>query len=140
MSGLVFLDTNVFAYTFDVRVAAKRQRAEAILSAAFESGRVVISYQVVQECLNFLLRKLAKPMTQLEAQDYLEHVLMPLCKVYPSGALYSDAISIGSETGWSFYDSLIVASAASAGCDTLLTEDLQHGRAVRGVRIQNPFV
>ena len=41
---------------------------------------------------------------------------------------------------FSFYDALIVASAIAAGCDTLLTEDLQAGRRIAGMTIVNPFV
>jgi predicted nucleic acid-binding protein len=140
MTERSFLDTNIFAYTFDVRSAAKRERAQSLVTGALQSGRGVISYQVTQECLHFLLRKLAQPMSQEEAHGYLDQVLMPLCKVYPSASLYSEAISMAFQTGWTFYDSLIVSAAAEANCDVLITEDLQHGRIVRGVKIQNPFV
>ena len=57
----------------------------------------------------------------------------------PSAGLLSTALSIGSESGFSFYDSLIVAAAVEAECNVLLTEDLQHGRKIRGVEIRNPF-
>lgn len=64
---------------------------------------------------------------------------MPLCEVFPDPSLYSQALSISSETGFSFYDSLIVASAIAGECAILWTEDLQHGRRIRGVEIRNPF-
>jgi predicted nucleic acid-binding protein len=38
-----------------------------------------------------------------------------------------------------FYDALIVAAATEAGCGTLYTEDMQHGRAFGGLTIVNPF-
>ena len=41
--------------------------------------------------------------------------------------------------GFSFWDSLILEAASVSGCSTLLTEDLQHGRVIEGVRIENPF-
>ena len=41
--------------------------------------------------------------------------------------------------GLSFYDALIVAAAIEAGCDTLYSEDLQHGRTIAGLAIVNPF-
>src|SRR5947209_1314168 len=114
-----FLDTNIFAYTFDVRDAKKRRSAQELVSRALSSGEGVISYQVVQECLHFLLRKLVRPMTEAEAQSYLAEILMPLCRVFPSGALYSDAVSLSARNGWTFYDSLIVSAAVAAGCDVL---------------------
>jgi len=46
---------------------------------------------------------------------------------------------LASSHGFNFYDALIVASALAAGCDTLLTEDLQAGRKIEGLTIVNPF-
>jgi predicted nucleic acid-binding protein len=42
--------------------------------------------------------------------------------------------------GFSIWDGLIVAAAIEAKCSTLLTEDLQHGQVVDGLRIENPFL
>jgi predicted nucleic acid-binding protein len=67
-------------------------------------------------------------------------VLLPLCEVFPDASLYSSALSIAEETGWTFYDSLIVGAALAADCSVLLTEDLQHGRTIRGMEIRNPFL
>lgn len=39
----------------------------------------------------------------------------------------------------SFWDALILEAALKAGADRLLTEDLQHGQEIEGVRIENPF-
>ena len=133
-----FLDTNIFVYTFD-SAASKCAKARAIVSQALEDRRGVISYQVVQEFLNVATRKFAPPMQPSEAQRYLVRVLMPLCEVFPDSSIYSLALSISAEAGIGFYDALIVASATAAGCGRLLTEDLQHGRRIGGVEIQNPF-
>ena len=39
----------------------------------------------------------------------------------------------------SFWDSLILAAASSAGCSTVVSEDLNSGQIVLGVKVQNPF-
>ena len=52
---------------------------------------------------------------------------------------HTEAVSLARTHGFSFYDSLIVASALEAGYDTLLTEDLQAGRRIKGLTIVNPF-
>ena len=49
------------------------------------------------------------------------------------------AIDLSRLHSFSFWDALIVRTAAAAGCGLLLTEDLQHGQVVDGVRIENPF-
>jgi len=110
-----------------------------LVREALESHRGVISYQVVQEFLNVVTSKFQNPISAPDAQIYLTQVLMPLCEVYPDSALYVRALGIAEDDGISFYDSLIVASGLTAGCETLWTEDLQHGRQIQGIRIRNPF-
>lgn len=139
MSGRYFLDTNILVYTFDGRVAAKRDRCMALVERALDRGEGVVSYQVVQEFLSLATRKFARKFSREGLRTYLERVLLPLCEVYPGPELYRQALMIHVETGFSIYDSLIVAAADSAGCAILYSEDLQDGRDVRRVRISNPF-
>jgi predicted nucleic acid-binding protein len=40
----------------------------------------------------------------------------------------------------SFWDSLIIGAALASHAERLLSEDLQHGRVIKGMRIENPFV
>ncbi len=134
-----FLDTNIFVYTFDSGSAAKRARANELVSSALDTRLGVISYQVVQEFLNVATRKFAKPMHAPEAQLYLARVLMPLCEIVPDASLYSQALSLREETQLSFYDSLIVSSAIAGNCRILWTEDLQQGQRIGNLEIRNPF-
>lgn len=138
--GLFFLDTNVFVYSFDSSAPAKQQTARQLVQTALRGQRGVISTQVVQEFLNLALRKFRQPMTVSDARDYLRSVLIPLCQHYPSTAFYDRALLLKEETGYSWYDTLIVTAAVEAGCASLFSEDLQSGRVVRGVTIRNPFV
>lgn len=140
MSPAFFLDTNVFVYSFDSSQPRKQKRAESLIVAAIESEQCAISTQVIQEFLNVALGKFASRLSAGETTRFLDRVLWPLCKVHPTAGLYTGAVSIMEETGWAFYDSLIVSAAIAARCPVLLTEDLQTGRVVRGVEIRNPFV
>ena len=54
-------------------------------------------------------------------------------------ATHDAALAVAGAHGFSFHDALIVALALNAGCDTLLTEDLQAGRRIDGLVIVNPF-
>jgi len=49
-------------------------------------------------------------------------------------------LGLSKRYGFSIWDGLIVAAAIEAKCSALLTEDLQHGQVVEGVRIENPFL
>jgi predicted nucleic acid-binding protein len=137
--GLFFLDTNIFVYSFDHQAPEKRQTARLLIQTALSTQRGIISTQVVQEFLNVALRRFARPMAASEAREYLRAVLVPLCQHYPSMALYDRTLLLREETGFSFYDSLVLAAALESGCSTLFSEDLQHGRNVQGLALENPF-
>ena len=138
-SGMYFLDANILIYSFDSTAPGKQKIATDLIQDALKSQRGVISSQVVQEFLNVALWKFARPMNASDARQYLNAVLMPLCRHYPSMAYYDLALLVKEETGFSFYDSLIVTASIESGCHTLVTEDRQDGRKIRGVTVLNPF-
>jgi predicted nucleic acid-binding protein len=140
LRGSFFLDTNVFVYSFDQRSAQKQATAQCLIREALRAQLGIISTQVVQEFLSTALRKFAHPLSVSESREYLKTVLIPLCRHYPSADFYDRALLLQEETGFSFYDALIVTAAVESRCSTLLSEDLQHGRTVRSVLILNPFL
>jgi predicted nucleic acid-binding protein len=135
-----FLDSNVLLYQFDRKALQKQSVAREIIANALTTRSAIISFQGVQETLNVLTRKLPVPIAELDVQDVLNNMLIPLMRVMPSAALYTDALRIAQRFKFSFYDALIVAAAQSAGCKRLLTEDMQHGDVIDGLRIVNPFI
>lgn len=139
MSAETFIDTNVFIYQLDSTDARKQKVAEGIVREALTAGSGCISSQVVQECLNVALRKAAVPLSTSDARAYLDAVLLPLMQVMVSDALYQRALDVRERWRFGFYDSLIVAAALTAGCRTLLSEDLQHGQKLDGLAIVDPF-
>ena len=80
-----FIDSNVFVYLFDETAPAKRQVAETLIQRALETRASCISYQVVQETLNVLTRSIDAPIPVDKAHQFLDRVLLPLCRVMPSG-------------------------------------------------------
>jgi predicted nucleic acid-binding protein len=140
MSDRFFLDTNLFIYTFDRRDPEKQDRAQELVSEALTSRRGVISFQVVQEFLNVATQKFANPLSESDALVYLDRVLGPLCEVLPTLDLYRNAIGIAARWKYSFYDSVIVAAALQSECETLYSEDFQHGQRIEGLNVVNPFL
>lgn len=135
-----FIDSNVFVYLFDEVDDRKREAASRLVDNALEAGTGVISFQVVQETLHVILRKLPTPATGPDATDFMEQVLTPLWRVMPSTAIYRQCIEIQSRYRYGFYDSLIIAAALEAGCRTLYSEDMQHGQRIEQLTIRDPFV
>ena len=70
----------------------------------------------------------------------MQKVLVPLCAVWPSERLFEEGLELSEETGFAWYDCLILAGAIQSGAKRLLTEDMQNGRRVRTIEIVNPFV
>jgi len=140
MSGRFFLDTNLFVYTFDAKAPAKAKKSSQLIRRAADSGEGIISYQVVQEFFSVAFRRFQHPMSIAEAEQYLTTVLRPLLAVHSSPTIYFEALRIVEKHRLSWYDSLIVAAALEGRCEKLYTEDLQHGRNIEDLRIENPFV
>ena len=134
-----FLDSNVFVYLFDETDGRKCGLARQVVSSALGDGNGVISFQVVQDTLHVITRKLKVAVKPEDALAFLREALQPMWRVQPSAALYVRALGLQGKIGFSFYDSLIVAAALEAGCKRLLTEDLQHGQRIEGLRVENPF-
>lgn len=137
MSAEDFFDTNVLIYMLGETDATKRQMARSVVIQSHHNGTACISYQVVQETLNVVTRKLGA--TREEASRLLDDVLIPLWQVNPTPALYKRALSLQGQYSFSLYDSLIVAAALEAGCVRLYSEDLQDGQQIQGLTIRNPF-
>lgn len=138
MSGN-FFDSNVLLYLVDESDAGKRTTAERLVTEGLRTGEAQISFQVVQETLNVITRKVQVPTNPDDARRFLSEVLIPLWRVMPTQALYERALDIQARYRYSFYDSLIIAAALAAGCTRLYSEDLQHGQRIEGLIIEDPF-
>jgi predicted nucleic acid-binding protein len=78
-------------------------------------------------------------MKPADMADYLDLVLWPHCSVLPSVNLYRMAATLHAQTQYRYDDCLIVAAALASGAAVLWSEDLQHGRTMGSLRIENPF-
>ena len=138
MSG-DFIDSNVFVYLFDETDLGKQQAAQSLIYAVLRKGSAQISFQVVQETLNVITRKLPVPLTCEHAQQFFDQTLLPLWEINANGTLYKRGLEIQKRYQFSFYDSLIIAAALQARCNTWFSEDMQHGQQIDGLTLKNPF-
>lgn len=135
---MIFFDTNVLLYL----LSADEARADAAERALLPGG--CISVQVLNELTSVCRRKLNMPWGALhEWLNGLLAVLQPPRAIDVEAHHIACAVAERHQLG--LYDSLIVAAALQAGCDTLYSEDMHHGLLVRGqdsaaLRIVNPFL
>jgi|SRR5688572_32288882 len=136
MPGRVFLDANILVYAHDAAVPGKQGKSRDVIARLAGSADGVISTQVMQEFYVAATRKLG--VAPLAAKAVLKTFAV-FETVQISPALIQEAIDCSILNELSFWDALIVAAAAAAGCSTVLSEDLNAGQVILGVKVQNPF-
>ena len=128
-----FFDTNVLVYA----VLSDDPRCATAVRLLTAGGAV--SIQVLNEFVNVARNKLKWPWVDIEAT--LALVLDRSRQVLDiSLHTHQAAVALSRDHNLAFYDALIVAAALEARCDTLFSEDMQHGRRFGDLAIQNPFL
>ncbi|MDP1904274.1 MAG: PIN domain-containing protein [Pseudomonadota bacterium] len=138
MPPLAFVDTNILLYAHDQHAGDKQAVAAALLAALWEGRCGVLSPQVLQEFLVNSIRKLQRPIALPQARDVVRAYGVWVVR----DASVEDilrATELMELTGYSFWDSHILASAEASGAELLYSEAMQHGHKVAGLEIRNPF-
>ena len=130
-----FLDTNVVVYAFDKAEPENQATAIAILEG---EDRLVVSTQVLLETWWVLTRRLAEPLGEDAASTVID-TLTQLPVVNTDAELVQRSIRTCRNTGIAIWDAMIIEAARSAGCDLVLSEDMQHDQDFDGVVVKNPF-
>jgi predicted nucleic acid-binding protein len=137
MSGSTFVDTNVLVYAVDDTEPKKRDIARQTLGSN-RYGEFVLSAQILSEFYVTVTRKLTEPMSEAKAAEVVDWLSLR-SRVLIDNGLVKSAVQISRSSQISYWDGLVVAAAARAGCERLLTEDLKDGQVIGSVCIENPF-
>jgi predicted nucleic acid-binding protein len=138
MSGKTFVDTNILIYAHDVDAGSKHETAKLVLDELWSERSGVLSVQVLQEFYVNVTRKIATPLPKESARLVVNSYSLWCTET--SSAEISAAFRIEDESRIGFWDALIVASAVNSGATRILSEDLNAGQRIAGIRIENPFV
>lgn len=132
----VFFDTNVIVYAQDSSEPEKKLRAQEIVKDAILNDSGVVSPQVMGEMYVILVKKLGLDKAVAAAEV---HRLTDFHVIDISSSLVLRAIEMQDEFQLSYWDSLIIAAAEFASCDTVWSEDLNDGQRYGSVTVRNPF-
>lgn len=98
----------------------------------------MISVQVLNEFTSTLRRKQKQDWPVIEAALAIVRARFPTVNAI-TVETHATAVALARDHRLNFYDALIVAAAAAAGCATLMTEDMQDGRKFGWLEVKNPF-
>lgn len=138
MTAKYFVDTNILVYSRDAAQDSKHRHALGWLEYLWRTRTGNLSYQVLQEYYQVVTRRLRPALDSRAAQADIRD-LLAWKPVTIDLAVLERAWAIEARYGFSWWDSLIVGAALHAGCDYLLTEDLQHGQDLQGLQVLSPF-
>jgi predicted nucleic acid-binding protein len=137
MNGKTFIDTNILIYAHDLDAKEKHTVAKKALAELWVDRNGFLSTQVLQEFYVNVTRKLPKPLSKNHARAVVERYAIWCVETTP--AEISLAFRIEDEARIGFWDALICAAALKTGAEQILSEDLNAGHKIAGVRVVNPF-
>ena len=131
------LDTNILVYAEGLNGSERQEAANRMIVDASRDHDVVVSAQALKELLNVLLRKSGRPPDEARA------AVKRTAATFHVTAVTSDTVLAAAELverhSLNLWDAIVLAAAAEADCDILLSEDLQPGFIWRRCRVVNPF-
>lgn len=138
MSAVAFVDSDILIYAHDLDAGIKRELAVAKLRELWDSGTGRLSVQVLQEFYVNATQKLATPIARSTAREVIKAY-----GVWVRHATTVETVTRATEISdlarISFWDALIVASAEEVDAGELLSEDLNDGQAIAGIKVVNPL-
>jgi len=138
MNGKVFVDTNVLVYAHDIDAGEKNRMAADRIAGLWETRNGIISSQVLQEFYVTVTHKIPSPLPQSVARTLISNYSVWQVEVATADTVIA-ASEIEERYQLSLWDSLIIAAASHGGAEVLLTEDLNAGQTIDGVKILTPF-
>jgi predicted nucleic acid-binding protein len=137
MSGERFtLDTNILIYAVDAREGRKRELAARIIEAAAKLD-CPLALQVIGEFYAAATAKL-----KLGAKDAATRArqLIAGFESFPySVNAVRAALDEVQKGRFSYWDGVLLASAAEAGCTTIFSKDMADGARFGSIVVANPF-
>lgn len=138
MSARVFVDTDVVVYSLDAAEPHKQERARAWMEHLWRSRLGRLSWQVLHEIHVTVTEKLEPGLGAAQAREVVRS-LMAWRPVPNDRRVVEAAWALQDAHRISWWDALVLGAAQVAACPVLLSEDLQDGAELGGVRVVSPF-
>lgn len=136
---MIFLDTNILIYASGLH-GGEDPRTHAARAIVTSAHSFAISVQVLQEFYDRVTRQsrgrhLSHDQALALTGQWRQFTVLDL-----SLAIFDAAIAIHERFGYRHRDCAIIAAAQALHCETIYSEDMQHGQKIDSVTIINPFL
>jgi len=129
------LDTNILVYASGLD-DEQRQAGALYFIEAIPPENLILPVQVLGECYGVLTRK---GMSRQLARRTIERWQEAYEVADTTAAVLRQATGLSADRQLRIWDAIVLATAAEASCQMLLTQDLQDGFVWAGVTVVNPF-
>lgn len=134
MPDKVFIDTNILIYAYSIDEPKKLNLARNILL----SHETILSTQTINEFANVTIRK--KMLNRLQLAETIDELFCLFTIQSIDQKTIQKALAISDKYHYSYFDSLMLASALEAECSILYSEDMHHDHLLeKKLTIVNPF-
>lgn len=138
MKDRIFIDTNIFVYSAIEDTINLDKRNKAIELIQGEEYEIIVSTQVINEFYTILIRN---GISDADIQERIFEIVENAVLTNVTFKTIQYAWGIREQYKYSYWDSLIVASALENNCSILYTEDFQDGQIIeKKLKIINPFI
>jgi predicted nucleic acid-binding protein len=130
------VDTNILIYSIDTDAGARHEQARAVMDRLPDTD-CVLTLQALAEFFQAVTRKDKMSVEEAAAMvhDWME--LFPIAVA--DGRTLAGAVRLKAAESFAFWDAMLVEAARTSGVTRLLTEDMQDGRMIGALRLENPF-
>jgi len=138
MTDKIFVDSNIFVYAYTDDNRQKHILSRNLLKDNILTSEIILSVQILNEFYSVMTKyKYSHDEIKSCLDEIIEQVeIMPL-----KLNTFKRCLFIKEKYGYSWWDSLVLASALEHNCKILYSEDMQHGQIIEGsLKIVNPFL
>lgn len=130
------IDTNILIYSIDKDAGTRHDQARVMVDRLADAD-CVLTLQALAEFFHAVTRKNKMPVAEAASMvcDWME--LFPVATA--DGRNLKEAMRLKEQEGFSFWDAMLIEAARASGVTSLLSKDLQDGRLIGALRVENPF-
>ncbi|MDR3336706.1 MAG: PIN domain-containing protein [Treponema sp.] len=137
MKDNVFIDTNIWVYAHIDDGKEKYTQARIFLGESLREKHIIVSTQILSEFYSAMTKN------RVVHSEISKNIIEIMQTVYVAPIGLADierALTLKEKYGYSWWDSLLLASSLEAECEILYSEDMQDGQVIEEtLAIRNPF-